>query len=89
MTKTNESKVYEVTMKFNKDVLTEEKLDTYLKGEFDEDVFKRDGHNVIALMYVPYDKYTDYEDELSISIGHLLKAGKYGVCTEYFEVDLG
>lgn len=75
-------------MMFDKEVLTEEQLETYLKERFDEDVFKREDYKVTALFYVPYDEYTDYADELSNSIGDVLKGGKYGTCTGYFEVDL-
>lgn len=81
-----EGKLYEVEMKFDENVLTEEELDAYLKERFDEEVFIRDGYRIVALFYVPYDKYTDYADELSISIGDVLRGGEYGVCIDYFEV---
>lgn len=83
-----QDKMYEVEMKFNKDVFSEEQLEKYLKEQFHEDAFKRNGYDVAVLVYIPYDKYTDADDELSIIIGSVLKGGKYGVCVEYAEVEL-
>lgn len=83
-----ENKVYEVEMIFDKEVLTEEQLKSYLEETFDKDVFQRKDYKVTALFHVPYDSYTDYADELSNSIGDVLKGGEYGVCTGHFEVDI-
>lgn len=80
----NEGKVYEVTLNFN-EVLNKEELETYLQEQFNEHYLK-EGSSVIALFYVAPDKTIDYEDQLSISIGNVMKAGEYGTSSKIIEV---
>lgn len=80
----NEGKVYEVTLNFN-EKLNEKELETYLQEQFNG-YYLKDGSSVVVLFYVEYDKNTDYEDQLSISIGHVMKAGEYGTSSNIKEI---
>lgn len=76
----DEEIIYHITLKFNKEILTNDEVTAVLKEHFhDENVIERNGHDVKAVWSVPW-----YEGigELENGLFYVLEGGDYGSLTK-------